>query len=193
MTPFQAYKRYLALRAHFTQKKYNAIQYNFQFKAHKSTFDKRNDKSYFYKLANHPDLDGFLISLLIRQPEIYIGDIVKGFNDASHVYLQWQKRISRLKYQFIEECSTLDLQSAFKVVNISHPELLTKVLREEISPETFTILADITNAFEYWDKKLKGDVIYEHYQLRFKKYKSFLKYDRKEYLKLLKDIMNESK
>lgn len=193
MTPFQVYKRYLAIKSHFTNPKYNAIQYNYNIRANKNHFDKRNDKWFFHKLANHSDPDGLLISIILRQPDIYIGDIIKHYDEAVSVYLQRQKRISRLRYQFIEECRIIDLPTAFKVVNIKHPRLLTMVLNEEISSETFTILADLTEAFDYWDKKLKGDETYERYILRFKKYRSFLKYDKGEYRQIIKDIMNEYK
>ena len=49
--PYDAYVKYLAMKSHFTDKKYDYIKYNGKVKAWRTTFETRRDKYFFYKLS----------------------------------------------------------------------------------------------------------------------------------------------
>lgn len=190
-TPFYAFCHYIAIKNHFTLKSYDAIKYNFKTNIKYSTFEKRNDKYFFNKLAKHSDLTKFLVSLFIINPTIWAGDIVSNYAEATIVYNHWLARQQKLKYLFQADCRKLDLVSCLKCTNNNHPEAFKKVLGGDISIETITILTDLTGALEPLERKLKGDIIFEQYSLVFKKYRPFLLYDRKEYARMLALIVNE--
>lgn len=195
MTPFQAYCRYVAIKNHFTNKSYDCHKYNFKVRSSKQSFERRNDKAFFYKLASHPDLDGFLVSLFIRNPELWVGDMILGYSRAEEIYLDWKKRSQRLLYTFTEDLKKLNLKTDLKCLPNQHPNALMSMLRGDVSVETLVILTDITGALDRWSKRMAGDVIYDQYELILKKYQSFLTYDRKEFKKVLREqmeIQNES-
>lgn len=195
MSPFSAYCRYVAIKNHFTNKSYDCFKYNFKVRASKTAFEKRSDKNFFYKLASHPDLDGFLVSLFIRNPELWVGDIVLGYSRAEELYIDWKKRTQQLQYRFKEDLSKLNLKTDLKITNNQHPMALMRMLRGEIAVETLVILVDITGALERWNKKLSGDVIYDQYELILNKYRPFLTYEKKEYRMILRkqlESQNES-
>lgn len=187
MTPFQAYCRYIAIKNHFTKKNYDCIKYNYKVSASPTSFEKRSDKSFFYALSKHPDVDGLLISLFIRNPELWIGDIVQGLSQAESLYVEWKKRTQSLKYIFTEDIKKLDLKKDLKCLNNQHPTALLRMLRGEISVETLVILSHLTGALDRWATKLTGDVIFDQYFLVLSKYRTFLTYDIKEYRKIIRD------
>lgn len=186
MSPFEAYVRYSAIKAHFLQKNYDAVKYQFKIRAKKESFDKRKDKFFFHKLANHHDINGFLVSLFIRNPELWVGDIIQGSAEAESLYLNWKKRTQSLTYTFTEDLKKLNLRSCLKVMDHQHPDALIKMLQGEISIETLVILTDLTGCLDLWEKELKGDVIVDKYALILRKYRTFLKYERKDFSKILK-------
>lgn len=191
MTPFSAYCRYVAIKNHFTNRTYDCHKYNFKVRASKPAFEKRNDKMFFYKIVKHPDLDGLLVSLFIRNPEVWIGDIVHGYAEAEELYREWKKRTQSLRYTFIEDLKKMDIKTDLKTPSNQYPPALLRMLRGEISVETVLILTEITGALDRWSKKLSGDIIYDRYELILKKYRSFLSYDKKEFKILLRNHLEE--
>lgn len=187
--PFSAYQRYLAIKQHFTHKNYDAIRYNFKVKTSRQAFEKRNDKLFFHKLANQNDLDGFLVSLFIRNPELWVGDMVLGYQRAEEIYKDWRRRQDSLSYLFTEDMKKLVLRSDLKCLQGQHPRALRLMLQEEISVESLAVLCSLTKALERWEKKLAGDIVYEQYALILNKYLSFLIFDRQKFSMILKSEM----
>ena len=66
MTPFEAFSMYIALKNHFTQKRFDYLKYNGKSRMTQKSFDKRKDKIFFQKLAKHEDVQGFLIANFIK-------------------------------------------------------------------------------------------------------------------------------
>ena len=191
MSPFSAYIRYISIKNHFTNKKYNCLEYNYKVKASKQSFEKRNDKNFFYKLSNHIDINGFLTSLFIRNPELWVGDIIHGYEQAEKIYREWKGRVQSLEYNFKRDCRKLDLKTCLKVYSNQHPEALRAMIRGDIAPESLVILVHITGALNRWQPKLSGDIIFEQYDQMLRKYNLLLKYDLKHYKKILKEILQE--
>jgi hypothetical protein len=194
MTPFQTFVRYLAIKNHFTLKSYDAFKYQFKVRTNHQSFEKRKDKSFFYVLSKHKDIDGFLVSLFIRNPELWVGDIVHGMSEADEIYRAWKGRTQALKYTFQQDIKKLDLSTCFKTKQNNHPDVLKMVLREEIAIEVLAILNDLIKCGIKWEPKLKDDIIYQKYSLILNRYISFLTYDKKEFkLLLIDEIENQKK
>lgn len=185
MTPFEAYMHYSAIKAHFTQKEYDAVKYQFKIRVKRETYEKRRDKYFFNKLAKHNDLDGFLVSLFIRNPDLWVGDMIQGNAEADEIYLDWKKRTQSLKYTFTEDLKKLNLRTCMKLRPNQLPEVLILMLQGEISIETVTILVDLIKPLDYWKEGLKNDVIYEKYGTIIQKYRPFLTYNKAEFSKIL--------
>lgn len=187
MTPYEAYKLYLALKSHFTLKTYDYFKYQGKVKATLASYNKRNDKWIFERLAKHPNLKMFLVANFIKNQTFWLGDFIH----SEEVYTEYQKKIQSLKYNFTKEIEIpfyiIPIKKQIEVIQGQLPPLLESFMRNNISLETLTIFIDAVGCTNYWNKELKGNVIWDHYGLLIKKYKPFLTYDKKEYLTLIKN------
>lgn len=179
MTPFEAYKLYVALKNHFNSKTYDFVKYNGKVNAKRESFDKRRDRFFFEKLAKHEDPKSFLIANFLVNKNGWIKDLSYG-DEPRRIYESWVKRQQSLSYVVQDDVSRLDedFDSNFKVEPNTHPKALKKYLMKEISLETLTILCDMVGCMKYWDRSLENDPLWEDLSVTIRKYLSFLQYDR---------------
>ena len=181
MTPFEAYTKYLALKNHFHMEKYDYFQYNGKVTAKEENFEKRKDKYFYYKLSKKKDVEGFLISNFIQNPNIWIGDLISNKHEA--VYTQWKSYKESLSYNFKNEIEKMDddFDENLKVIDGQYPKLLRQYQFGEISLETLAILNKLVNFIPMWDKKISDSVIWPEISMRIKKYTPFLEFDEKKF------------
>jgi hypothetical protein len=190
MTPFEAYKLFLAVKMHFTQPSFDFFKYNGTIKANYESFEKRKDKFYFQKLAKQKDLKEYLVSNFVDQGVQWIGDLVS--EESETVFKLWQRRNQSLTYMFTNEIFLLDedFMSYFKVVDGQHPKLLTMYKQKKISIETLVILNDMLSFFPIWDKKIKDPIIWPSIRDKCLKYQPFIRYDKVRIKNLVKDLIS---
>lgn len=191
MNGFDAYKMYLGIKAHFAQPNYSYIKYCGSVRANEQSFNKRNDRYYFEKLAKKNDLLNFLVANFL-EGDIWVRDLLS--DESEKRYVDWQRRTQSLTYNFQNELSGIsgDFKSYFVVRNGQHPQLLKEYRQGHISVETFTILNDILNFFSYWDKKISDTVIWPSTRDKCLKYSEFIKYDKKKMKAIVKEILQGS-
>lgn len=194
MNAFEVYEMYIAIKNHFNKKSYDYFKYKGRVKTTVSQFEKRPDKYFFYKLAKHHDPRGFLIANILQNTSFWVGEFSQS-EIATKNYLAWKKRTSSLKYLYTEQITKLfdrmPIDRWFKVENHEHPYLMILYLRGELSPETFIILTDVIGCFSYWNKELKGDVVWDEVSTLYSKYRPFLEYDRNVYKEILKSELKK--
>ena len=190
MTPFEAYKLFLAVKMHFTQPSFDFFKYNGTIKANYESFEKRKDKFYFQKLAKQKDLKEYLVSNFVDQGVQWIGDLVS--EESETVFKLWQRRNQSLTYMFTNEIFLLDedFMSYFKVVDGQHPKLLVMYKQKKISIETLVILNDVLSFFPIWDKKIKDPIIWPSIRDKCLKYQPFIRYDKVRIKNLVKDLIS---
>lgn len=178
MTPFECYCEYLALKKHFTSTSYDYFKYNGKVKASVDSFNNRNDKYFFEKLAKHKDPKGFLVANLIVNPNGWIKDLAFS-EDAAEIYSNWQWKMQSINYRFHNELSRIppNFNEILEVKNGQHPELLKQYLSEEIYMETLCIILAVSGCKKYWDKQLSHDPIWKVTSILVSKYTPFIKYD----------------
>lgn len=184
---FKVYIDYLALKKHFTTDTYDYHKYNGKVRASFDKFRTRKDIFFYYKLSTNSDYRGVLISNIIKNPNIWIRDILD--DSGQKIYHEWLKRKESLSYIFKLELNHLheNWPSNFQVKDGQHPHLITLYLQGKISLETLTILARSANIFAYWqheiaDRFVAGDVI-----RTCQKYERFLEYQPEKFSKIIKD------
>jgi T4 gene Gp59 loader of gp41 DNA helicase C-term/T4 gene Gp59 loader of gp41 DNA helicase len=186
MSASDAAIKYNALKLHFNTEQYDAIKYNFKVKlkpipqGHYYIFDKL-DKKYGENLVD------FYVSNFLEDQKVWINDLLS--EDCHLVYLKWLKKKDSLTYIYKNDIIDLleeyeDLNKVLIVKN-SYPILMNRVLQEKTNLETLLLVNSIVKFFNTWDKKLKGDLIWEPFALKCKKYYGFLKFDRDK----VKDIL----
>lgn len=186
VTPFEAYRNFLALKMHFNSD-YDYIKYNGKVSASPQSFDTRKDKYQFYKLSKHKDPLKYLIANFVDGDLKWIGDI---FSDESEkTYNEWLRRQQSITYIFEQDLNKLltSFNDNVIVKNGQHPYLLKQYLRREISIETIIILNDILGFFNHWNKNIEDTVLWPTIYRKLTKYKPFLHYDMFKYRKILKD------
>jgi hypothetical protein len=190
MDAFQAYKIYLALKNHFNSKNYDYFKYNGRTRASHTSFEKRSDRYFFYKLAKRGDCVNYLVSNFI-EGDCWVGDLVNE-QTAEKTYRKWKRRIESLGYIYDNDLNALDpnFNKNLLVENGQYPFLLKQYLRKNISPETILIINDLTGCFELWNKKIEENILWPTIHLKLKKYRPFFTIDLQKYRTLTLEKFN---
>lgn len=192
MDGFEAYKHYLALKNHFSSKTYDFFKYNGAVKAKRESYETRNDKYFFQKLAKRKDITEFLVSLFVHgKKDMWIGDIIRN-EESEQVFLKAQQIKQSLTYVFMGDLEKFndDLVSSFVVEDGQHPHALKLLLRDDIHIETFIILNDIMRFTPSWNKQITEQTIWPQVRQKCKKYHPFLEYDKEKCTNILVDKFN---
>ena len=188
---YEAYKKYLALKLHFTRDDYDFFKFNGQTKASYETFIQRNDKYFFVKAARKygDNVVDFFVSNFISSKSPYIKDFN---NDA---YLDRQKRIDGISYYFERDMEQLlrksqkDFNKIFKITRGQHPILLKTYLAKRITLETVCVLENMLKYIKDFDKHISDTIIWPSLRTRIIKYKPFIKYNETKLKWTLKKLL----
>ena len=182
---YEAYKKYLAIKLHFTKDEYDFFKYNGETNAKIETFIQRNDKYFFVKVARKygDNIVDYFVSNFVNNKSPYIKDM------NNEVYLDRQKRIDGLTYYFERDIEQLmrkseqNFNKIFKVNNGQHPILLKTYLAKRVSLETLCVLDNLLNYTKDFSNQIKETIIWPTLNRKIKKYGPFLTYN-KERMKL---------
>jgi hypothetical protein len=180
MTPFEAYRTYLALKTHFSNPKYDFVRYGGKMKVTVESLEKRRDKYWFHKLSKHKDPVGLIVSNYIATDNIpWVGKLV-GSKEAENNYIEWMAKTQKLSYTFGNEIKLLDedFNKNFEVTENQYPPLLIMYNKKKISIETMVILDKLLNFTSVWEKKIQETTYFPVVKLKIVKYSSFLKFDK---------------
>jgi hypothetical protein len=185
---FKTYVDYLALKRHFTNESYDYHKYNGKIRASFESFQTRNDAFYFAKLSQKQDTHNLLLSNIVKNPKIWVRELCE--EQAEQIYLDWKKRIDGLTYHFTNDLSKLneDYKTNFSVsANGQTPKLISLYLQKQISLETFSILAHLSNVFPYWSAEVKDKIVAGDIIKLSQKYYPFLNIDKKKFQAIVKE------
>ena len=183
MTPFEVYRTYIAVKLHFSNSKYDYFRYKGEVKVTFENFEARTDQIFFRKIANHYDPLALLVSHLVQDPNVWIGDIAKN----TKPYFQRRRVLDALVRHFELDIRGMDIKKSIAPYAYQHPLMLQKFLGDKISLETFVILCDLTGCIAKW-KQVYVDDPAMMIVTRTEKYLPFLKlfsrgvYDREQFL-----------
>lgn len=189
MTPFEVYREYLALRNHFTSDSYDYFKYGGKGSATIDSFNKRKDKFFFEKLAKHRDPSGFMLANFLKNNKAWIRDIAYA-EDAENNYIEWLKRKQSLTFLISDDLEKLQFpfDANFTVKDGQLSSILVLYLGGTLHLETLCVLTDLVGCIKYWDKQLKGNIVWEEVGRTIKKYTPFIRYDREKVKKLVVDF-----
>jgi hypothetical protein len=193
MNAYEAYKKYIAIKTHFSSK-YDYFKYNGKMKIPYETFLKRKDKFFFEKLAkkhNEEEIEEILFANFVFKDDFWIGQ-----GDNLDVYENWKKQIRSFSYNIKKDISTIieycessnkKFIHLYKVGNY-YPDILNLYNQKQISIEFMVVSDYIFNYINYWRKYYENDMILEHQINKIEKYKPFLlkKIDKEKTKELIK-------
>ena len=183
---YEAYKKYLSIKLHFTKDEYDFFKYNAKTNAKYETFIQRNDKYFFVKAARKygDNIVDYFVSNIISNKSNYIKDM------NQEAYLDRQKRIDGLTCYFERDIEQLlrrsdkNFDKIFKVTRGQHPILIKTYLAKRVSLETLCILNSLLNYTKQFSNKITDDIIWPTLKTKIIKYTPFLKFN-KERMKLI--------
>lgn len=202
MTPFEAYKKYVAIKLHFTSDTYDYFRFNGEVRANIQSFEKRNDRYFFHRLANLYDdkqLTDYLVANFLRNSNNWVGDLLEEHSDL--VYRKWLKIQQSLDYMFKNDIQELQneidcrfcvthFNDYFKCIRGDHPYLLWHLLHKTINVETFIIMNKILNFFPQFDKDIKEQIVWKEIRKRCLKYEPFMgEIDVDKFRKVMKEVL----
>ena len=197
MMPFDCYKKFLAIKNHFTKEKYDYHKYCGSSRASLNSFYKRKDRYFFEKLSrqkNDKEIEEFFVAnfATCNDPQsLYIVELMR---EGDKVHRQWQKKIQSLSYSFKNEIEEVfldrDFDRMFSREDSYHPPVLKAHLQGKLSLETMLILNKVLGYKSHFDKKI-DDAVLKLVSLKLSKYDKFLNIDVFRYRKILKDVLVE--
>lgn len=194
MTPFDAYRTYLALKNHFSKPNYDYIKYAGKTRASIESFNKRKDRYWYEKLSRQKsdeDIKNFFIANFVEVDDpgrLWIGEIIR---TGESTFVSWKKRQQSLAYLVKEQSeqmlSEYNLNELFDCSK-QHPPVVKNFLKGNISIETLVVYDRIFKIGKEFDKKLL-DPVWETISLKIKKYSPFLNIDVGIYKNMLRTIV----
>tara|TARA_Y100000114_G_scaffold28066_1_gene23713 strand:- start:158 stop:736 length:579 start_codon:yes stop_codon:yes gene_type:complete len=188
---FEAYKKYLAIKLHFTRDDYDYFKFNGQIKASYETFTKRNDRYFFVKTARKygDNIVDYFVSNYINNKSPYIKDM------NQEAYLDRQKRIDGLTYYFKTDMEQLlrksqgNFNKIFKITRGQHPILVKAYLAKRVTLETLCVLQDMLNYIKDFDKHISDTIIWPQLKNKISKYAPFINYNETKMKLTLKELL----
>jgi hypothetical protein len=192
MTPFEAFKMYIAVKQHFSVSSYDYFKYNGKSRVSQNTFDTRKDKYSFYKLSKQENVLDFLVANLYETPNMWVGELFS--EEGNRRYMDYKKRRESLTYTFQNDIDLLldNFDENFKVVDGGYPHLLKLLTRKKISIETFIIINECVKFFNTWNKQIMDPILWPTISMRCKKFVPFMEYDKDKYCHMLRDKFSQS-
>ena len=195
-TGYGAYLLFLALRTHFTNAKYDFFQMHGKLRATKESYIKRNDKSFFDKLARDytcENLRDFYVANFLEDKH-YVTELLD--DTAERNYREYQRRRQSLTYIFTSELEGLfdsGTTRPFKFNDGEYPDIVNLYLRHILSPETLVIINDFIPFEDKFNKYLSDDILWSKVSLKLRKYKPFVHYDRNKVKSILKEKLHDTR
>ena len=197
MDGFEVYKKYLAIKLHFTSKNqsYDFHKHLGRTTARLDSFTKRRDRYFFHKLSrtySDTDIIDYFVSNFVSNTNLWIGDIIGRSGDDN--YKSWSKKIEALHYYYEQDINyildkitkKIRFDDLFTSKDGQHPPILKFVLAKKINFETFLILDDILKFSKRLNKDINEKVLWPKLCDRMIRYRPFVSYNITKYKMTLK-------
>ena len=186
MTPYDAFREWFAIKAHFTSMKYDYVKNQGKTPNNSvADYEASRYRNHFIRVANHYSPKWLMISTLVDKPEAWITDTRS--EKAEELLTERLAKVQALKYTFTQELKLLkdDFVSNIRYDTGEHPYVVRLYLGGKISIETLTIFCSLTKRFELWG--VGTDHVLEGVTRKSFKYKTFIPFDELKYRDILID------
>lgn len=192
---FDVYRKYLAMKQHFSNEKFDYFQYDGKVNAKETTYQTRSDFWFFETIARKhspKETEEFMLATFADSQDpakVWIGEIQR---NGKTNWVVWQKRQQSLQYVIGQDFDRLvdhmateghTFNDLFKTVG-KHPPLLKLYIKRQICVETMIVLDMILGFMVNWDRQLK-DALWQNASFKIRKYRSFLSINKQTYKTLL--------
>lgn len=189
MTDFEAYKMYLALRAHFQTDDYDVISERGRIRASRKSFV-GSGKSFQFLQLTKTYQDAEICDFMVAN--FTAGDRWGGVfdADAARQYQDWKRRVESLRYIFTQDLDRLCMMAADDDCDLvshaagQHPLVLRAYFGNHICLETLVILDVLLNFCADFDQSMRRVFMWPETSRLIRKYRPFLKFDSDAFRKI---------
>jgi hypothetical protein len=185
---FNAYITFSAIKRHFTTPTYDFFKYSGKVNSSFDSFCARKDAYTFQRLGKKErDVKGLVLANAVAKPKLWVGELLE--DPAQTTYQAWKKKQDALTDHVKNSLSFLDPEYKvnFLSTNGHYPLIVDKYLQQQISLETLTVLAALSNSESYWSEVVKDTVVFPGILLKIRKYRPFLIYSNDKMVAAVKD------
>lgn len=182
MDGFKAYKIFMATKLHFTTEKYDVFEKQGRVSGSRTTFEKRNDRFLFEKLANkfknEQELAHFFVAnfaygnrnvIYSEESDSYYKEWIRRKESRTHIFQQDLQEIeNHLEVNKIPSSELFSIESGA-------PELLKLYLGGHVTLETMVIVNEFDNFLQSWEPLI---MMWHDAFLVIRKAKRFVRFDR---------------
>lgn len=181
MTDFEAFQIYNAIKLHFDSEKYDAVKYQFKTNVKRASFEKRNDRYFFSKIANKfpkkEDLVEYLVANFVMENR-WIGDILNEEGERRHTrYLKYKQAETHFFKTDIgvirSRLNGRQPDYMFLAESGRYPMVVKLMLEGDIKVESVVILNKLFGFIERESKKVKDPILWPSIKRKIQKYSVF--------------------
>lgn len=198
MNGFSAFRYYLAVKLHFNNDKFNVFENNGHVKYSMETFNARNDRFIFDKLARKFNTAKDIIQFYVANFAYGNDNFIYGIEEAEQCYNEWVRRKESLTKVFHDDLSKVQLEieknaytaeQIFSNNNGNFPVILKLYLGKIITIETMSILNARKPIIHEWKQDPNITLVFEQDLRRIEKLLGFIKYDAAKIEKIYFDLI----
>lgn len=171
MDDYQAYKYYLIIKTHFTNKHFDAFVHRTT-KASVEKFMERNDSKLFGVVARKFEEPRHLIRFFVANISVGFFDFLYDFEKAINNLKKWEIYRSNVKYNFFSDLSVIELYILKKRVSFQEAAWKT-YLEKSINIQSIFLIDKFTNMFSEFNSSLL--FLHKEEILRIQKLDGFIK------------------
>lgn len=193
MDGFKAYKRFMAIKLHFTSE-YDVFESNGHVSGSRETFEKRKDKLLFEKLAKKFKTEQEYIQFIVSNIAYGNKNVVYSVESDEYYHLWLRRKESRTQ---VFKNDLNKIINKFEIENLDHavllsadsgmPKLLEMFLANDITLETMTILNEYNNFIPEWESKI---MLWHDQFLIIRKARNFIKFNRDKITPIYEEFKN---
>lgn len=197
MGGFKAFKYFQAIKLHFTSERYDVFEMNGRVTGTRASFEKRNDRGLFEKLAKKFDTDRELIQFLAANFAYGHRNVVYSV-ESDEYYKLWMRRKESITQVFKNdlnsiishlEKSNISGEALFSIEN-GMPELLNMYIGGHVSLETMVILQNFDDYLSKWEPII---MLWHDHFLVIRKSNRFVKFKKDKLQSIYDNFINELK
>jgi len=198
MDGYKVYRYYLATRLHFTTDKYNVFEQKGNVKCTRESFDRRNDKHIFNKLARKYATDRDVIDHFVANFAYGNTDVIYDISISEENHLEWIKRKESRTQVFIDdlakflnelECNNYTRGCLFNWNGVELPVSLSLFLGKKVTIETMVMIQEMYPYLDAWKRHASN--VWENEFRTIEKLTGFVKYNKSKALTVWNNFRQE--
>lgn len=180
MDGFRAYKYYMALKLHFTNEKFNVFTNRGRLRGRRPTFEMRNDRGLFERLAREYPDERQCISMIASNMMYGHFDVVYDIDQSARNFEQYDRRKQAMTKIFADDCQVIADAGIDYMGHSSNKfhDIIQLHLAGKVTVETLSILNDLDGLIDQTRNDSCMSTLFGDLLLRVKKSHGFVKYNK---------------